>query len=252
MRMSIEPQVYIGFPDVKLIKSIAEAMRGIVDEFLINVSQNKISITALDPAKVALIKIDLPSDIFLDLKVERDLGIGVSIESLENVLEGVKKTDKISLGSDGEFVEFIVEGLPSRRFKFRNIEIPTSEIPELDLDFDVSAIVLSDPFKIAVKDIAAIGNYIRFICRSDEAIELVEDDTRKGLARLQRETGSLIDIKFKNPAESSYDVSYLEKILKITSIASQVSINFGNNIPLKLDFSLVVGGEAEFYLAPRA
>jgi DNA polymerase III sliding clamp (beta) subunit (PCNA family) len=121
--------VSIAFADIKVPSTIDKTLKGIVDEVLITIdSGGFFKLAALDPARVSMLLMEIPASAFLELRVERELSIGVSMQSLELTIEAAKKTDKYVLVSDGGFVEVIVEGLPTRRYKFRSIEIP-KEVP---------------------------------------------------------------------------------------------------------------------------
>jgi proliferating cell nuclear antigen len=125
---TISPFVSIAFADIKVPSTIVKTLKGIVDEVLITIDSGGFKLAALDPARVSMLLMEIPASAFLELRVERELSIGVSMQSLELTIEAAKKTDKYVLVSDGGFVEVIVEGLPTRRYKFRSIEIP-KEVP---------------------------------------------------------------------------------------------------------------------------
>ncbi|HWQ16519.1 MAG TPA: hypothetical protein VNL13_01625 [Sulfolobales archaeon] len=249
--VSIEPKISLVFSDVKVPKAIVDSLKGLVDEVLVTIDSNGFRLTALDPAKVSMLTLEIPSSAFLELRVDKELSLGLSMQNLELTLEEVKKNERYVLASDGEFVEVVVEGLPTRRFKFRSIELP-SDIPSIDVQYDVDAIIGIDPFKLAIKDIASIGSYALLRAENEEALEIMEASTKKGLARLTRSSGALIDLRVNKPSSCSYEISYIEKILSLAKLASQLQVSFSNDSPLRLVFPLVMGGTATFYLAPQA
>jgi len=247
---TISPQVSVVFADVKIPATIVKALKGLVDETLITIDSSGFKLSAMDPARVSMMILEIPVSAFLELRVERELSIGVSMQNLELTLEGAKKTDKYVLTSDGEFVEIIVEGLPTRRFRFRSIEIP-KEVPNIDVKFDVDAIVGLDPFVVAIKDIASIGSYALFKAETEDLLEIYEASNKRGAARLSRSAGSLIDLRIDRPSSCSYEVSYIEKALSLAKLASQLQLSFSSDAPIRMVFPLVMGGTATFYLAPQ-
>ena len=248
--VSIEPKVSLMFNDIKVPSVIVDSLKGLVDEIMVRVDNDGFHLIALDPARVSMLTLEIPSNVFLELKVDRELSLGISMQNLELTLEGAKKNERYILASDGEFIEVIVEGLPTRRFRFRSIELP-SDIPSIDVKFDVDAILGIDPFKLAIKDIASIGSYALFRAENEEALEIMEASTKRGLARLTRSSGALIDLRVNRPSSCSYEISYIEKILSMARLASQLQVSFSNDSPLRLVFPLVMGGTASFYLAPQ-
>ncbi len=249
--LSIEPRVSLVFSDIKVPSAIVDSLKGLVDEVLVSIDNNGFRLTALDPARVSMLTLEIPSSAFLELRVDRELTLGISMHNLKLTLEGAKRNEKYVLASDGEFVEVVIEGLPTRRFRFRSIELP-SDIPSIEAQYDVDALVGIDPFKQAIKDIASIGSYALLRAESEEALEIMEASTRRGLARLTRSSGALMDLRVNKPSSCSYEISYIEKILSLAKLASQLQISFSNDAPLRLVFPLVMGGIATFYLAPQA
>ncbi|MDT7888331.1 MAG: hypothetical protein RQ885_05080 [Desulfurococcales archaeon] len=247
---TISPQVSITFADVKLPSTLVNTLKGLVDEVLITVDSGGFRLAALDPARVSMLVMEIPASAFLELRVDKELTIGVSMQSLELTVEAARKTDKYVLMSDGEFIEVVVEGLPTRRYKFRSIEVP-KEIPSIDVQYDVDATVGLDPFKVAIKDISAIGSYALFKAEDEETLQIMEASTKRGLARLSRSSGSLIDLRLSKPSSCSYEISYIDKALTLAKLASQLQLSFSSDSPLKMIFPLAMGGTATFYLAPQ-
>ena len=58
-------------------------------------------------------------------------------------------------------------------------------------------------------------------------------------------------MELKEPAKSCYDVSYLEGVVGLARIASNVEIRFGTDMPLNLKFLLAGQGSINYLLAPR-
>jgi len=58
-------------------------------------------------------------------------------------------------------------------------------------------------------------------------------------------------MELSEPSKSSYDVSYLEGIVSLARIASNVEIRFGTDMPLNLKFLLAGQGLINYLLAPR-
>lgn len=249
-RLTISPQAVAVFSDIRIPSTLVSTLKGLVDEALVTLDSKGFRLAAIDPARVSMIVLELPPESFLELRIEKSLSLGISTRNLELSITGARKADKYVLASDGEFVEIVVEGLPTRRFRFRSIEVP-GEMPSIDLEFDVEAVVNVDSFSSAVKDIGAPGSYALFKAEGEEELEISEATGGRGLARLTRASGSLIDMRLKKPSSSSYEISYIEKALALARLASQLELSFSSDAPLRLNYPLAVGGTASFYLAPQ-
>ena len=250
--LSSEYVVSLSFSDTKTLLAIIDVLGSLVDEILIDVSEEGyLKISAIDPAKVALIEITIPHESFLEYSIKKSISLGISTKNLATAMTDVKRTNRVSLRGDEENIVIEIEGIPNRSFRFRNIEIPREEIPKIDIEFPARATVLPDPFATAISDLSAITNYINMRL-TEEALELKDADTQKRIVRLSRENNSLLDAQVQEEVSSDYDASYLAPLSKLIKLSSSLEVNLGNNIPLKLDLGLSVGGKIIYYLAPRA
>ncbi|HDN76100.1 MAG TPA: DNA polymerase sliding clamp [Acidilobales archaeon] len=245
-----EAIVRFEYPSAKSFGTILDVLGNIVDEVLFNFTPEGLLIKALDPAKVALIIINIPSTAFLDYKVERELGVGVNLSSLVKSLPTMKKTDKLVFTANEEFYELVIEGITTKRYKFRSIEVSAEEVPEISLDFKVKAIVLATAFKSAIKDLKGVESIV-FEAKDDQYLYL-RGAEGGAEARLSRMAGSIIEMEVQEPSRNTYDEDYITKVLDLAGITENIEIKFGNEMPLNLYFTLVGGGSAEYLLAPKA
>ncbi len=250
--MSSEYIVSLSFSDTRSLLALVDVLSSLVDDVLIDISsEGSLKITAMDPAKVALIEVEIPHESFLEYSIKKEISLGISTKNLSMAMTDVKRTNKVSLKSDEENVVIVIEGIPNRSFSFRNIQIPREEIPKIDIEFPAKASVLPDPFATALSDLSAVANYINFRLTQD-ALELKDADTQKRIVRLSRENNSLLDASVEGEVSSDYDVSYLAPLSKLIKLASTLDIYMGSGIPLKIDLGLSAGGRVIYYLAPRA
>ena len=93
--MSFEPIVRFEYPSAKAFGTILEVLGNIVDEALFTFTSEGITVKALDPAKVALIVINIPSSAFLEYDLKEELNLGMNLSSLVKSLPTMKKMDKL-------------------------------------------------------------------------------------------------------------------------------------------------------------
>ncbi|RUM47707.1 MAG: DNA polymerase sliding clamp, partial [Hyperthermus sp.] len=48
-----------------------------------------------------------------------------------------------------------------------------------------------------------------------------------------------------------YSIEYLKHILSLTKVADTITIEYSNDMPLRLRFQLPAGGTIEYLLAPK-
>ena len=248
--MSSEFVIKFEHPSAKSFITIIEALGNIVDEALFTFSQEGLSVKALDPAQVALISVEIPADSFIEYSVDRELSVGVNVSNLLKTLPRPKKGDKLIFGANEEFYEAILEGITTKRYKYRSIEVSASEIPEIDLDFKVRVVTVAKAFKDAIKDLKGAGTLV-FVAEDDQYLYLKAPDLGAE-AKLSRLGGSILDMEVKEPSRNSYDEDYINKVLNLATVTDTLEIKFGSEIPLYLSFALVEGGSVKYLLAPKA
>ncbi|MEM3831527.1 MAG: hypothetical protein QXU60_03580 [Sulfolobales archaeon] len=246
-----EAAVTLSLADTKLFLSLVEVLSSLAEEVAFEISQEgSMKVVAMDPAKVAMIDFQLSQDGFLEFSAFRSLTLGISTRNLSLAMEDVKRTNRITIKGDEENIEFVIEGIPRRIFRFRNLEISLEEIPKIELEFPGKASVLPDPLSGAIADLSSISNYITFKL-DQNVLELRDSDTGKRSIRLSRETGSLLDVSVSEEISVDFDSSYLSPIAKLIKVSSSVEVYMGSGMPLKMEMQTPLGGKIVFYLAPR-
>ncbi len=245
-----EPLIEFEYPSAKAFSAVLDVLGSLVDDVLFNFSSEGLTIKALDPAKVALIIVNIPADAFLSYKVEGELSVGINLASLTKSLPTMKKMDKLIFRADEEHYEVIIEGVTTKRYKFRSIEVSAAEVPEINIDFKVRALVIASAFKSAVKDLKGVESIV-FEAPNDQDLYL-KASAGGAQAKLSKVAGSILEMEVKEPSRCVYDEDYINRILKLVGVTENIEIKFGNDLPLNLYFALVGGGSAEYLLAPKA
>ena len=249
--LTIEPIAKLIHIEAKAIATIISALSELVDEVAFEVLDKGVIIRALDPGKVALLEIELPPEAFIEYEVKTPVKVGLSVSDVKKVMKNIKKGDKFILAANEEFVELCIEGVPSRRYKFRNLEIASTEVPELQLEFPVKAVILADPLKAALSEVKGIAEAVEFKAENEENLIVAEAEERRVEIKFSKTAGTLIELELSEPAKACYDVSYLEGVTGLARIASNVEVRFGTDMPLNLKFMLAGQGTINYLLAPR-
>jgi proliferating cell nuclear antigen len=247
---TIQPKIVISYPSAKDFTDVLNALSEIVEEVLFVIDSKGLSVKALDPSRVAMMYITIPAEAFQEFRTEQELKMGLAVGNLSKILKNLKKGDKITIGANEENVEILVEGTSIRRYKFRNIEVVSEELPELSPQFDVEASVLSTALRTIISELSSITSTIG-VTASKDVLTFIDLDTKKSSYRITTASGNLITLNVKKEnVTAAYDSEYLSKILNILRLGNIVDIKYGSEAPLYLstEFS---GGKAEYYLAAK-
>lgn len=247
--MTIEPKILISYPNAKDFTDIISTVNEFVDEILVHIDSHSFKIKALDPSRIAMLSIILPPEAFQNYSVSEEIGIGLAVSSLSKILRQLKKSDRITIAANNEYVEILVEGISVRRYKFKNLEVVAEEVPELTPQYDVEASVLSSPLKTTLSELTSICSTIGITAKGD-TLMFFDYDTKKSTYKLTTTAGTIINLNIKKEAIAAYDSEYISKIVDILKLSNIVELKYGSEAPLylSLEFS---GGRIEYFLAPK-
>ncbi len=242
--------------EAKVFKEMVEGVAKILDEALIVVSREGLTLRGMDPAKTAYIEIQIPASSFLEFDMPGDVEtveLGVNMETMVSVVKKSKKGDQLEARIRDDRVLFTVEGTIVKRYLLPNLEI-AAELPgEVKLEHSVEATVIVDVVKKALKDAELVGNIVEFEGSQDYlAIRSVGEAKSRMEARLTPETPALLSLEVREPAASKYDIDYIKKVLNLTKIAESVYIGFSSDRPLEIVFNSPDGSRVRYVLAPAA
>lgn len=246
----VEWAVEFEYPGAKTFVVLMKSLGSLVDEALFTFSEEGLRIKALDPARVALLDIDLGTDAFLTYEVRKPISVGVNVAGLIKAIPTPKKTDKLVFKASEEFYELVIESNVTRRYRFRSIEVIAEELPEPELEFEAEAKAIASAFKTAIKDLKD-AETIEFRAQGDD---LVLRGVQIGAeARLSRIAGSLLELKAPESGTSErYDEGYITKVIDLAGHVQTIEVRFGSGIPLNILFPLAEGGFVKYLLAPKA
>lgn len=243
-------RVVVEYPSGRVFGRILEMISGIVDEALFTFSSEGLRIRALDPAQVALVSVFIPSSSFLTYDVVEETSVGVNLSNLMRTLPKPKKSDKIILRAGEDFYEFVIESTTVRRYRYRSIEVPVSEIPEISLEFKVRGSVYTSAFKTALNDLRGSGTIV-FEASDNQVLKLTAPEVG-GEVSFSVMSGSLIELEVDESSRSSYDESYIIKVLPLCEVTNTIKIEFSSDQPIRLTFNLPGGETIEYLSAPKA
>jgi proliferating cell nuclear antigen len=240
----------VVLPEAKLFKEVVDAISNLADEVSITLNPDGLVVRAMDVDQSSLLEVNFPRDMFLEYDVAEQEVIGVSVSNLKKVLKHLKKGENLAIIPEGDFVKFSIGegGVSARRFKFRNLDVAAPEIPGLELQFTVSAQIMTQALRKILEDIEEVGGNAEFDAKEDT---LVIRAVGVGRVEAKFSKGSLaaISLEVTEPATAVYDAAKLTNVLSVTKISDIVKLEFASKMPLKAEF-IVGPGKVVYLLAP--
>ena len=229
----------------KIFSEIVGIISEMVLEVRIKVNNEGLSISAIDPANVAMILFKLPADAFSELEVEKEEILGVSLDNLKAVLRRVKAGSVLVMEKEENMLKIIIQDKIRKEFSLALIDVEGDEKPIPNLNFVSKIEMTSVDFSEAIEDCNVVADSCSFISAPDNFVI----QGKGNLNSFKSEFSDEVNIQAEE-ASSKYSLEYLQKMIKGTKLTDKVVLNFENDYPLKLEFN-TPKVSLSFILAPR-
>ena len=236
----------------RFLKEPVSIISEIVNEVKFKFDSDKIELTALDPAKISLVNFKLLSSAFVEYDVPENTQLSLSLESLKSVLGRAKPSDtlKIELDKDKNSLKVQLKGETTRTFHIALLELEEEEKKIPDLSFPLKINMPSSNLNDAIEDISVIADAVAFVAHKDKLIMEAESSVNSAKVEIPSGENTLINLT-GDSVKSRYGVEYLKKFLKASKLSEVVSVEFGQDYPLKLVYKIQDRLELSFIMAPR-
>ena len=229
----------------KLFSDIVTIISELVTEVKIKFDETGMSLTAVDPANVAMVHFRIPSDLFVEFNVDKPQSIGVNLDNLKAILRRCKPGSALTLQRHENILKIGILDRIRRDFNLALIDIDADdkEMPQWELNSVIK--MNSDSFVEVIEDCLVVSDACSLIA---EPNKFIVEAFGINSARIEFSSDEA-DIASAN-SMARYSLEYLNKFIKGAKISNRVQISFSSNHPLRLDFST---GQVilSFILAPR-
>jgi proliferating cell nuclear antigen len=240
-----------------IVRELLDTASTLVKEGKFVFSKDGIEFSAADSARVAILKIIYSSGIWEGFSGEKQ-SVAVDIGSLEKLVALGKSGQKIQFETDedGKVLTVKLSDVIRKMRLIIDKDITDPPIPSLP-NLIVSAVIKIEDLRTGIKGSSSIGEEMSI------TIQDPPDDGFKGLIMHSNDDSDEIIISIpkdrlpkmkgtESPIRGLYPLKFFTEIVASIKTADQVSIQFGQDYPLKLDFALSAGlGKAMFILAPK-
>jgi proliferating cell nuclear antigen len=228
----------------KILSDAISIISEIVVEVRIKLSEEGMSIVAVDPANVAMVIFKIPKESFSQYEAGREIW-GINLEDFKKIMKRASTSTSMTLEQEDNQLKISMFDKAKRNFTLSLIDISSEDKSEPQLNFSAEVEMNSQEFAQAIEDCTVVADSGSLIAGNEFFI--LEG---KGSLNSAKAEFSSDHIKVQGTGKSKYSLEYLNKFTKAKSISEKVSIRFADDYPLRLDFAgnrLGIG----FILAPR-
>jgi proliferating cell nuclear antigen len=202
------------------------------------------SVTAIDPANVAMISFKLPKSAFSQFETGNEV-LGINLDNLKKILRRCSSTTPLVIEKRDNFLNIEIQDRIKRNFGMNLIEVESQEKEMPNLDYSARVEISSLDLISAIEDCLVVSDSCSFIINNGKFV--VES---KGLNSAKAEFSS-DEVKMQaEECKSKYSLEYLQKFMKGAKLCEKAILNFANDHPLKIDLK-TEHMELNFLLAPR-
>jgi proliferating cell nuclear antigen len=227
-----------------LLSKPIELISELVLEVRIKVNEFGLSLTALDPANVAMVNFKLPKSAFSEFESGNEV-LGVNLDNLKKILKRCGKTSSLIIEKNENMLDIKIEDKIKRSFSLCLIEVEGDDREMPKLEYCTRIELDSQDLIDAIEDTAVISDACSFIV-SDGKFIIESKEINSARAEFSPES---ISIQAED-CSSRYSLDYLQKFMKAAKISEKTKISFASNHPLRLDFGQSTFN-LSFVLAPR-
>lgn len=233
------------------LRTTIDSVSVLVDECKIHLNEDGLAIRAVDPANVGMVDLSLDASAFESYEADGGV-IGVNLSRLEDIagMAGADQLVQLELDEETRKLHIQIDGL-SYTLALIDPDSIRQEPDIPDLDLPATIVVEGSDISRAVKAADMVSDHIAL--GVDEAEDLfyvsAEGDTDDVRLELTRE--DLIDLT-PGAARSLFSLDYLKDMDKALPGDGEVTIELGEEFPVKLHYETAEGkGNVTYMLAPR-
>lgn len=224
----------------------------LIDEGIFKIAKDGISLVAADRALVAVVDFKISSSAFEKYELEKEMHIGLNVTNLLSIMKRAAADDKLSLNLGESKLEIVLENSSRRRFSVPLLDLGQEEVPPIDqLEFKAVAEIKPEVIQYGIADADIVSDSVLFEASENKFGMKAEGDISSAQLELEKGNSSLISLKSDKEIAARYPLDYLKKMIKAAKLADSVTLQWGQDYPMKMSFKSGDKVHLSFVVAPR-
>jgi len=231
--------------DTRIFSNLIGVISELVTEVRIKVNKDGMSLTALDPANVAMVYFNIPAELFSEFNADKEEVWGVNLDNLKAILRRCKIGSAMTIERDDNLLKMGIHDKIKRDFTLALIDVEGDDKEMPTWEFKSVIKMDAQAFVDVIEDCLVVSDACTFIAEPSRFI--IE---ARGLNSARAEFSSDDVQIFSDSSAARFSLEYLNKFIKGSKIANRAEINFSDNHPMRINFP---SGKVmlSFVLAPR-
>ena len=233
----------------RYLKDSITVISELVNEARFKITKDAVELVAMDPANVAMVIFKLLSSSFVEYAVDTDTELSINLDNLKKILRRAGPSDLLTLELENAKLKITLKGKSTRTFSLPILELEEKEQKIPDLQFPVTVNTNTNVLAEAIEDVDIVAESVSLEAAPNSFIISAEGDLSK--AKIEIAEDDETKIQSKSKAKARYSIEYLKKIIKGSKLASNVSLQFSKDYPLRVEYKVIDKLLLAFILAPR-
>jgi len=229
----------------KLLSDLVSIISELVTEVRLKINKEGMTVTAIDPANVAMVHFKVPSDLFSQFEIDKEEILGINLENLRLVLKRCGLGSTLTIGKEDNLLKLTIHDRIKRDFTLALIEIESEDKDLPKWEFKSVIKIDSQSLVEVIEDCQVVSDACTFSASpSSFVVEAI------GLNSARAEFSSDEVELYSDNSLARFSLEYLAKFAKGSKISSRAVISFSDNHPMRIDFP-TGNVMLSFVLAPR-
>jgi len=240
--------------DTKLLKDLIAAVKILETEVTMRVNKGGILIRLMDPSRVAMVDLDITKAVFEEFECKDPLKIGFNLAELDKLLKRSGKDDAttIEFNSSTGKLQITITGKYTRVFTLPTLKASEEEVPTPKITFNSEIKFITDSLKQALEDAQLVSDHVKMTTVEDGLEIDATGDLMTAHAKLDKNSGSLLDVAVKEQSHAVYSLKYVMQIVTVAQVLADIGVlEFSTEMPVKLSFEKDAVIKLTYWVAPR-
>ena len=249
------------FSNATLLKRILEAVKDLVSEANLLVTEDGIELQAMDAAHVALINFTILAEACTLYTCTEQTVLGVNLANFSKIMKCAEATDSVILTYQLESAQLLITfestgGSKRQEFAMNLMDIESEHIEIPDTEYSCSIKLPSTEFSKLIHNLSNFGDQVTLSVESESLGLSVTGDTGTVNMTVKHDLSSKqpmlrTEINCEKPTKLDFALKYLGAFTKASALSDQVQIAMSNDVPVYVCYDMDHKGSVGFYLAPK-
>jgi proliferating cell nuclear antigen len=241
----------IKLDESRILSNTVAVISDFITDATFTITSEGVKLTAMDPANISMVILDILPSAFTSFSVEGDEEITINLDNLKQALRRVKPTEPISLTAEENRLILTIFGKSIKKFQIPMLEKETKDKKAPNLEFVANIELDAKEFRSFVDDASVVGDALTFAADSSKLNLAAGDSGSKVNIELAKGSDALVSLDVREAVKSIYSVEYLKKIARAAVLSDTAMFQFSSDYPLKISYKSINKLQMSFILAPR-